>query len=393
MLRKLGLSALSLGAAYLVGAVSPVMAQEPPRLFANLQPAYKERVFWRLNTVYASTKTKSGDAYDVTGNVIDLATLQAMNAALQAIDTNPSTTSLSAPDRAVYARLKAQYGQAIVGLSASGTGVRADDPNATGLGTPRGIKARAGNGATLAFSVGVFLDDKKSWAAEALLLGLPMDVSVYGDGVTQRGTPNGLSGKEIIKTKLLPPTAILGRYFGDQNSAFRPYAGVGAMYAVFFDTKPTAELNAYQGGQSLSDTSVSIKNAFGVGPFLGIEAKFGDGWQARFNIGHVRLKTEATLITKNTVITSTSAVTKDYGPNVTTAIEVGDGFDSTTVGGAPLYPNGFTTRLMSDYANYKATGAVPGPGVSGTATLGTFVRKQKTTLDNTIMMLSVGREF
>lgn len=391
MLRKLGLSALSLGAAYLVGAVSPAMAQEPPRLFANLQPAYKERVFWRLNAVYANTKTTSGDAYDVTGNVVDIATLRAMLAAM------PAGSSSGTTDQRIQFRLRDQYRRAIDALDppdgGSETGIRADDPTGTGLGTPKGIKARAGNGATVALSVGVFLDEKKQWAAEALLLGLPMDVSVYGDGVTQRGTPNGLSGKEIIKTKLLPPTAILGRYFGDQNSAFRPYAGVGAMYAVFFDTKPTAELNAYQGGQSLSDTSVSIKNAFGVGPFLGIEAKFGDGWQARFNIGHVRLKTEATLITKNTVITSTSAVTKDYGPNVTTAIEVGDGFDSTTVGGAPLYPNGFTTRLMSDYANYKATGAVPGPGVSGTATLGTFVRKQKTTLDNTIMMLSVGREF
>lgn len=383
MLRKLGLSALSLGAAYLVGAVSPAMAQESPRLFANLQPAYKERVFWRLNTVYANTKTTSGDAYDVTGNVIDLVKLRAM------VDAMPAGSSANTDER-IRRVLRNDYAQAVTALEG---GVPRDNPSATGLGTPAGVKARAGNGATLALSVGVFLDDKKSWAAEALLLGLPMNVSVYGDGVTQRGTPNGINGKEIIKTKLLPPTAILGRYFGDQNSVIQPYVGVGAMYAVFFDTKATAELNSYQGGQSLGDTSVSIKNAFGVGPFVGFQAKFGDGWQARLNVGQVRLKTEATLITKNTVITSASAVTRDYGPNVTSAIETGNGFDDHTVAGQPLYPDGFTTRLMSDYANYKATGAVPGPGVSGTATLGTFVRKQKTTLDNTIMMLSVGREF
>lgn len=386
MLRKLGLSALSLGAAYLVCPVSPAAAQESPRMFTNLQPAYKDRVFWRLNAVYANTKTTSGDAYDVTGNVVDLATLRAMVDAMP----NGSNAGSATNDQRTQFRLKAQYSQAVQALE---DGVPLDQPGATGLGAPPGIKARAGNGSTLAVSVGVFLDEKKSWAAEALLLGLPMDVSVYGDGVTPRGTPNGINGKEIIKTKLLPPTAILGRYFGDQNSAIRPYVGLGAMYAVFFDTKATQTLNAYQGGQALSDTSVSIKNAFGAGPFIGFQAKFGDGWQARLNVGQVRLKTEATLITKNTMITSASAITKDYGPNVDAAIEVGNGFDNQTVAGQPLYPDRFTTRLMSDYANYKATGAVPGPGVSGTSSLGTFVRKQKTTLDNTIMMFSVGRQF
>lgn len=387
MLHKLGWRALSLGAAYLFCAVPPAAAQEFPPMFAKLQSAYKDQVFWRVKTVYTNTKTTSGDAYDVTGKVVDIAGLRAM------VNLMPAGDRLSASlDERTRYRLKLQYDQAVGALE---NGIPRDQPgeSVVGLGTPPGIKARAGNAGTVALSVGVYLGESKRWVAEALLLGLPMSVSVYGDGVTQRGTPNGLNGQKIITTKLLPPTALLGRYFGDQDAAIRPYLGLGAMYAIFFDTKATGDLNAYQGGQSYGDTTVSIKNAFGVGPFIGAQAQLGAGWHASFNVGQVRLKTEATLITRNTVITSQSAVTRDYGPNINSAIETGNGFDAQTVGGIQLYPNGFTTRLMSDYANYKATGEVPGPGVTGTATLGTFVRKQKTTLDNTIMMLSVGRQF
>ncbi|MGE5450626.1 MAG: OmpW/AlkL family protein [Acidobacteriota bacterium] len=386
MLHKLGLGVLSVGSAYLFCAVTPAAAQESPSMFAGLQTAYKDRVFWRLNTVYTNTKTTSRDAYDVTGKVVELAGLRSM------LNAMPAGNNSGTADQRVQYRLKLQYSQAISELEAS---VPRDQPGdaVAGLGTPPGIKARAGNGGTLALSVGVFLDESKHWASEALLLGLPLNVSVYGDGVTPTGHPNGLNGQKIITTKLLPPTLLLGRYFGDQNASIRPYAGVGAMYAIFFDTKASDALNAYQGGASSGDTTVSIKNAFGVGPFLGVQAKLGGGWHASFNVGQVRLKTQATLITRNTTITSQTAVTKDYGPNINAAIETGNSFDAQTVGGQPLYPNGFTTRLMSDYANYKANGTVPGPGVSGTATLGTFVRKQDTVLDNTIMMLSIGREF
>ncbi|HET8871943.1 MAG TPA: OmpW family outer membrane protein [Aquabacterium sp.] len=340
-------------------------------MFAKLQSGYKDRVFWRLNTVYTNTKTTSGDAYDVTGKVVDLAGLRSM------INAMPSGS------------LKSQYNLAVGALEAA---VPLDQPNdlQPGLGTPPGIKARAGNAGTLALSVGVYLDESKHWATEALLLGLPLSVSVYGDGVTPMGRPNGLNGQKIITTKLLPPTVLLGRYFGEQSSTIRPYLGIGAMYAVFFDTKATDTLNSYQGGQNPGDTKVNIKNAFGVGPFLGLQASISDGWKIGLSVGQVRLKTRATLETRNTVITTQSAVTHDYGPNIDEAIGVGEGIAALN---PSRYPNGFTTKLLGDYANYKATGAIPTASSTPAATLGTFVRKQNTTLDNTIMMLSVGREF
>ena len=49
--------------------------------------------------------------------------------------------------------------------------------------------------------------------------------------------------------------------------------------------------------------------------------------------------------------------------------------------------DGFTTEMMKDLAAYKKAKQ------GGDGTLGTFVRKQRSTLDNTILMLSVGKSF
>ena len=72
--------------------------------------------------------------------------------------------------------------------------------------------------------------------------------------------------------------------------------GAMAMYAVFFDTKATPVLNDYVGGSNPGDTTVSIKNAFGAGPVLGFKMNLNDTWHLSLNVGHVKLKTTATII-------------------------------------------------------------------------------------------------
>lgn len=342
--------------------VAPVQAAEPTGspLFPSLSltPAIKDRMFMRLSYVYSNTKTTSSDARGIDGNVVNIADLRVL------ADAQPAGTKRN------------QYRQAVTALEGA---VPFDQPdNPTGLGAPSGIKARAGNAGTPAFSLGYYFSDEYDWVVEALLLGLPLNISVYGDGVNGVGNPNGVNGKKIITTKMLPPTVLFGRYFGAKDAMFRPYLGLGAMYAIFFDTKATQVLNEYQGGSSPGDTTVSNKNAFGVGPFVGFQAHFGDGWQAGFNVGMVRLKTEATLITRNTVIKSSTGVTRDYAANIDAAIQVGNNFDANT----GLYPAGFTTQLMADLLASQ-----------GKSSFGTFRYKQNNTFDNTIMMFSVGRSF
>ena len=275
------------------------------------------------------------------------------------------------------------------------------------LTTPQGIRAKSGNPSeTVALSVGYYLNDDQNWAVEALVLGAPLRASVYGAGTNDRGDPNQLDGQKIINTKMLPPMAKFGYYFGNKSWVVRPYVGVAAMYAIFFDTKTTSYFDDYQGGK----TSISLKNAFGVGPFIGLQSDVANsGWRVGFSVGKIKIKTEATLVTRGTMFKTGDLALKDYKSTMVDAInnaEIVLQENGTTTGirktansmanqvgalvGLPvadIAPNGMTTELMKDLAAYKQVAQ------NGDGTLGTFVRKQRSTLDNTIFMLSVGKSF
>jgi outer membrane protein len=169
----------------------------------------------------------------------------------------------------------------------------------------------------------------------------------------------------------------------------RPYTGVAAMYAIFYDTKATQTLNSYVGGSNPGDTTVSLKNTFGLGPMLGVKYSFDDTWHASFNVGSVKLKTVATLTTRNSFIKTGDAIIQDLG-ELAVPIAAGE----SLYGGAPCGVNsqsvcdvvrangGLTTLVSKAISNER-----------GGNSLGTFVRKTETELTNTIFMLSVGRTF
>lgn len=267
--------------------------------------------------------------------------------------------------------------------------------------TPQGIRAKSGNPSeTLALSVGYFLNDDQNWAVEALVLGAPLRATVYGAGINDRGDPNQLTGREIIHTKMLPPMAKFGYYFGNKNWVVRPYVGIAAMYAIFFDTKTTSYFDEYQGGK----TSISLKNAFGVGPFIGLQSDVAkSGWQVGVSIGKIKIKTEATLVTRGTMFKTGDLALTDYKQTTADAIDQAESLLTTANNNATnannaratpfasttynIAPGGMTTELMKDLAAYKQVAQ------GGDGTLGTFVRKQRSTLDNTIFMLSVGKSF
>lgn len=397
-------------------------------LALSLSNSIRERSFWNLHVVSTKTKTKSEEPRDMfPGGVVSIADLvkmrNAMAAELPSLNDpsspsyNPELYEINSRKLAnVYAYGYAPSGSSLNAISAltllesslvkdygftPGVGTT---PGNGYLGTPKGILAKASDPSpTVALSVGHFLDDGHNWAVEALLLGAPVRAKVYGDGVNDKGEPNALVGQRLINTKMLPPVVKLGYYFGDKNWPVRPYVGVGAMYAIFFDTKATNYFNEYQGGK----TSVSIKNSFGMGPFVGLESSVADsGWRVGVSIGKIKLKTEATLVTRGTMINSFSKVTGDYGTQTSIAIEQGDALLGRFA--QEIYGNGYqvfqpypgngpvgttgnkyqvTTELMKDLAAYRKKYE------GGDGSLGTFVRKQKTELDNTIFMFSVGRAF
>lgn len=363
-------------------------------IFGNVEPALRDRMFFRVSFISASVKTTTKDTYDVTGPVVSRADVQYLKGSYASggsgaqsqyfVDETGSPLDYGLAGTLLDGALTNQ---------ATRTGCASV---AQGLGTPCGIKGRGTNRLnTTALSVGYFLDESYKWALEAFVLAAPLKAAVYGDG------PNGLNGRKIIETKLLPPMVSLGHYFGGAKDSLRPYIGAAASYAIFFDTRATSDLNTYQGGASPSDTSVKINNAFGIGPVVGFRYQpESGGWFVGMSLGNMRYKTEATITTRNTTITSASQVTLDYGAYVTSAIVGGNNtYNNSTTGtqitantSGPL-PTGYTpgqvvpltNALMCDLAKYKFN--------NDSCNLGTYVRKSSTILDNTLFMLSVGHNF
>ena len=271
--RALALSALAACAA------TPVLAQSQPThntIFpAGWDSKVRDRLFMRIGYVSVITKTKSEDARDLSGFAVsrqDIIDASQLGVLCSTDPTNPRVAGLNCaryddglggglwepfvPDRVLRS-----------GLDADGV---------AGIGTPPGVKARAQkNIGTPALSIGYWLDAERKWLLEGFVLAAPLKVDIKGEGTNPSGQPNGVNGKTIATTKLLPPLVIGSYNFGEAEAMFRPYVGVGAMYAVFFGAKATPELETYVGGP----TTITTKNTFGFGPFLGLKTTISDGWR------------------------------------------------------------------------------------------------------------------
>jgi outer membrane protein len=346
----------------------------------------RDRLFMRLGYVTAFLKTKSEDVKDLTGPVVTKQQLEAAFDRGYAIVDNCNTLAdplsnqqcldyyVNQPDY-VYSRDPSVVGAASLLLS------EMTSEGLNGIGTPAGIKAKAQSRVgTPVISLGYWLDDDFKWLLEAYVLGAPLSVKLYGAGVRQDGTPNSISGKHIATTKLLPPVVIGSYNFGNKNSMFRPWVGVGGMYAIFFDARATPFLEDYVGGK----TTITTQNTFGFGPFAGIQSAVSDDWHVNLSVGQVTLKATSKLVTSGTQIKTGSAVLNDLSPEISRLINiVGERFWAEQRDGVPAPTGGITTALMGlvKLNNNNA------------ADLGTYVREQKMKITNTLVTLSVGRSF
>lgn len=344
----------------------------------------RDRLFMRLGYTTTLMKTKSEEAKDITGDAVSLAQLKAAGQLGAAISQECDANGfLGGPVYTAEDCLK--YADGYGGLPGfiytdAGLGLlitELERRGMSGLGTPPGIKAKVQSSAgTPTLSVGFWLDEDRHWLLEGFVLAQPLKVKIYGDGVRENGTPNTLNGKHIATTKILPPLVIGSYNFGDKRSVVRPYVGLGAMYAVFFGAKTTSFFDTYQGGH----TTISTKNTFGAGPFVGLQSALDDDWHVNLSVGQIGLRSTSRLVTSNTKITSESQVLNDFPTEITRLITVvGEGAWNTPRADSP---NQFTTAVMGLVARNK-----------GRSDLGTFVREQKMKITSTIVTLSVGRSF
>ena len=341
------LCAAGLSSAY-AQTVFDAPSASPDRL--KLQPS--EKFFVRLGYTYIKPNTKSQDTEDLSGPVIRQGEI--------------SGGGYSYDD---------PFTGFIVG---GGLDVAMQQDGLTGLGIPTGVRSEAKGAGTPTVELGMFLDEERMWAVQGFVLALPFDNKIEGAGTVfhrdqntgevVRRKNNYLAGKNVVETKQLPPTFVLNRYFGSYGSKIRPSLGLGVTYAIFFESKATDVLNEYSGGK----TDVKIKNAFGIGPFMGLQYQLTDKIHLSAALGYIKLKTEAKLTTRNTVFTADSPVLVDYSG----------------------YVGGLNQDFMEDPANKaRVEDMLATIRAARGGSLGSYTRRLKTELDPWVFNVSVGYSF
>lgn len=393
-----------------VGHVGVAHAAEGDSLSLKLANALRsDRLFMRAGAIFVKVKTESGDTKDVSGPNGSVAT-KAELTQLALPSDNTIRDSLVARGfvtnqaRAIANLLKADAGIPLLLKDMTALGIDQ-------LGTPPGIKGAASESmGTAGFSVGYYLGDEHSWVVEAYVLAAPLSTSVTaqraptvrvdgGPPAFEYLKPFGLDGQKILTTRLLPPTVMFGRYWGSKDAKFRPYTGLAAMYAIFSATKASESLNQYVGGSNPGDTTASIKNAFGFGPMLGFKYQLDDSWHVSMNVGHVKLKTKATLTTRNSNLDGNTPAIQDLGkPGFSAAPDEFGNFQ-----------NSLADTILSAEATYGPDGTPAKASIAGQGGItaittravqflrgnvgSTYSRETETKLSNTIFMLSVGTSF
>lgn len=121
---------------------------------------------------------------------------------------------------------------------------------------------------------------------------LPFKHKIIGKGALE-GTG------EIATVKALPMTVFLQYRFLDAKAKFRPYVGLGATYAYFFDEEGSGKLTALTnpGAGSTTPTKVSVDAKFILTPQIGATLALNDKWFVDVALTKSRLSTVTKLST------------------------------------------------------------------------------------------------
>jgi outer membrane protein len=133
-----------------------------------------------------------------------------------------------------------------------------------------------------------------NWSAE-FFAGLPYKHDVIGDG--------SIKGVGTIGTvKQISPT-LFGQYrFGEAQSSFRPYVGLGLTYAHFFAEEGSGVLTSITnpGGPP---TQMSVDGAWGLSAQIGASLKLDRNWFVDLAVIKTYLKTTSHLSTGQSIDT------------------------------------------------------------------------------------------
>jgi outer membrane protein len=105
---------------------------------------------------------------------------------------------------------------------------------------------------------------------------------------------------KVASSKLITPTLMVHYFFLEPSATFRPYLGLGATYARFFDESGTGALTGITnpGGPP---TTLRIDSAFGPVAQIGVLARLPDKWFFDLSVAYSSLKTTAYVSTGQSI--------------------------------------------------------------------------------------------
>lgn len=129
---------------------------------------------------------------------------------------------------------------------------------------------------------------------------------------TTKHTASGTTGTtgsigELAKTWVLPPTLTVQYHFNPKG-AVRPYVGAGLNYTIFWNTKPTAALEA-----AVGKTHVHMNDSFGWAAQAGVDVDITPKTFVNLDVKYIDMRTTARL---DTTAIGTQQVRVDINPLV-----------------------------------------------------------------------------
>jgi outer membrane protein len=132
-----------------------------------------------------------------------------------------------------------------------------------------------------------------------LALGLPPLTKSVGVGPATLGSVP-YNGQVISTARWFAPTILLNYVFFDDNTALRPYIGVGVNYTAFYDRDSTAAGNAATGGP----TKLELPSSVGPSGTLGLSYRIAPHWGVYASYSITRVDTTLTADTAGLIRTT-----------------------------------------------------------------------------------------
>ena len=126
-------------------------------------------------------------------------------------------------------------------------------------------------------------------------IGLELILATSPHDIHGEGSLEGLG--EIADVMALPPTLSLQYHF-NPNGSFRPYAGVGVNYTIFYSEDASSALN-----DAIGATAVDLDDSVGVAMQIGFDIDMTERFFFNADFKYIDIETTATLNTGGSINT------------------------------------------------------------------------------------------